>query len=267
MSPSQSLRLEGTHITRLPEGKVKRLLPEPIEDLEAKEVYQDLLLPKRGDRPYVLINMVSSLDGKATVNGKSGPIGGPIDRIVMRKLRVRADAVLVGASTLRSEKLTLSVTSDLALQRASLGLKPQPLAVLTTISGELPLEDNLLDAAFDNVLVIATPSTPSARIKEISDLASVEIAASLEETLKILKERYSVDVLLVEGGPSLNYALMSQGLVDELFLTLAPKLLGGKSNSALTILEGPPFNQSVRLKPVSIHVAEGELFLRYRNED
>ncbi len=262
----QSLRLEGTRITEPPEREVARLLPEPAERLKVAEVYHDIFFPKLEQRPYVLINMVSSLDGKAVVKGTAGSIGGVIDRMVMRNLRAHADAVMIGASTLRAEKLTLSVTQDLARQRVLRGLEPEPLSVLTTVSGNLPLEKHLLDSTFDNLLVFVSPSTPSLSVKRLSSLASVETVTTLNETLQVLKQRYAVDVLLVEGGPSLNHALVSEHLVDELFLTLSPKLLGGESNSMPTILEGPTLEKTIHASPVSIHAARGELFLRYTLE-
>ena len=242
------------------------MLPEPPERLKAVAVYHDVFFPKLEERPYVLINMVSSLDGKAAVEGAAGSIGSAIDRAVMRNLRAHADAVMIGASTLRAERLSLSVTQDLAQQRVSLGLKPQPLAVLITVSGDLPLENHLLDATSDNLLVFASPSTPSLSLKKISSLASVEISTGLYETLQVLKEQYAVDVLLVEGGSSLNHALVSEDLVDELFLTLSPKLLGGEANSTPTIIEGPSLEETIHANLVSIHAASGDLFLRYALE-
>jgi riboflavin biosynthesis pyrimidine reductase len=81
----------------------------------------------------------------------------------------------------------------------------------------------------------------------------------------ILQYEYSVEVLLVEGGPSLNHSLVSKNLVDELFLTLAPKLLGGTRSGILTLLEGPGFSPSKSLKAdlVSVYFSDDELYLRY----
>jgi 2,5-diamino-6-(ribosylamino)-4(3H)-pyrimidinone 5'-phosphate reductase len=79
-----------------------------------------------------------------------------------------------------------------------------------------------------------------------------------------LKGRYGVDALLVEGGPTLNYSLISLGLADELFLTLAPKVLGGEVPNSLTVVEGPLLRPNgIEPKIVSIHLCDGELFLRY----
>lgn len=220
--------------------------------------------------------MVASVDGKATVGGKAGSIGSPTDRILMRTLRVHADAVMTGAGTLRAERLTLAVPESFASLRESLGFPPQPLAVVATVSGDIPLEANLIGFSSDNLLVLASSETPEERLATLALQASIEVVAPREArttgpnldltvALEILKSRYAVDVLLVEGGPALNHALVSAGLADELFLTLAPKLLGSTRSNASTILEGPILQsqESPKLELISIHLSESELFLRY----
>jgi 2,5-diamino-6-(ribosylamino)-4(3H)-pyrimidinone 5'-phosphate reductase len=258
--------------------------------MEAEDVYTDISLPRHGEatRPYVVINMISSVDGKATVDGKVGPMGSRIDRTVMRTLRSQADAVMVGAGTLRAEKLTLSIPDPLARTRASRGLNPRPLAVVLTRSGDLPLPENLVDYAPDNLLILASPETTKARLADLSALARVEVVELSRDTgasappldpgldvkraLTILKKRHAVDVLLVEGGPSLNHDLIREGLADELFLTIAPKLIGGVISGtkpdALTILEGPALSRREHqegkgLRLMSIYLSNNELFLRY----
>jgi 2,5-diamino-6-(ribosylamino)-4(3H)-pyrimidinone 5'-phosphate reductase len=222
----------------------------------------------------VLINVVASLDGKATFCGKAASIGSPTDRMLMRALRARVDAVMTGGGTLRAEKLSLAVPENLARAREARGLKPQPLAVIATATGDVPLQTNLLDSSPDNLLVIASPETSEERLAYLSSRASVEIVTqetsapgirpNLTGALEALKERYAVEVLLVEGGPALNYSLVSLGLVDELFLTLAPKLLGGERPDALTMLEGLLLSPNdIEPKLVSVHLFEDELFLRY----
>jgi 2,5-diamino-6-(ribosylamino)-4(3H)-pyrimidinone 5'-phosphate reductase len=229
-------------------------------------------------RPYVLINMVSSLDGKAAVEGKAGSIGSSIDRTLMRTLRAQADAVMIGAGTLRAESLRLNVPEDLARARASRGLEPQPLAVIATASGNIPLRENLLGFSPDNLVILASSETPKDPLSTLSRIATVEVVpkraereAPTEENLvldlafalEILREHYGVGVLLVEGGPALNHALISSNLADELFLTLSPRLLGGEES--LTILEGSilPSTVSHVRNLTSIYLAGDELFLRY----
>ena len=252
-------------------------MPEPSAHLAAEDVYTDVFFAYRKARPYVLINMISSLDGKVAVSGKAGSLGSFVDRIVMRNLRACADAVMIGAGTLRAEKLTLAIPEDHARAREareSRGLKPQPLAVVATVSGDVPLQENLLGSSPENLLIFASSETPREHLVTLSSHALVEIVAEesskpgrqldVEEALIILKKRYGVNVLLIEGGPALNHALVSSGLADELFLTLAPKLLGGERLGTLTILEGPALApQNNEWKLIASHLSNDELFLRY----
>ncbi len=277
MSPSPSHRCTGTLITAPHEGEVLRLFPEPTRRLAAEDVYSDLRFPVQNTRPYVLINMVASLDGKTTIDGKAGTIGSPTDRLIMRTLRARVDAVMVGSGTLRAEKLRLDVPEDLARARTSLGLKPQPLAIIVAGSNDIPLEENLLGSSPDNLLILTSPETPKERFSALSSHARIEViepeveASSglrldLVRALKTLKQLYAVGVLLVEGGPSLNHTLVSSGLADELFLTLSPKLLGGDRSKPLAIVEDAaslPTKESSTARLISIHLCNHELFLRY----
>jgi 2,5-diamino-6-(ribosylamino)-4(3H)-pyrimidinone 5'-phosphate reductase len=277
MSPYPSRKFTGTLITALPdelpsEKDVLKLFPEPVASLAVEDVYSNISFPKREKRPYVIINMVCSLDGKVVHEGKASQIGSSTDRAVMRTLRAHADAVMVGAGTLRAEKLRLDVPEDLSRERESRGLKPQPLAVIASTSGDVPLEKNLLGSSPDNLLILVTPTVPQSRLAALSRVASVEIMPDetgdlhLDPTdaLKVLKKRHAVDVLLIEGGPTFNHALISSGLADELFFTLAPILLGGEKPEALNILEGRPLIQKTEQPElISIHLSGNELFLRY----
>jgi riboflavin-specific deaminase-like protein len=240
-----------------------RLYPLPARELLAEGIHEELELPHESlrdpSRPYVIINMVSSVDGKTTMEGKASHIGSETDRRVMRTLRSGADAVMIGAGTLRAEKLSLS------LDDSSI---PQPLAVIATRTGDLPLE-NLIVGESQEVLVITTQEAPQDledRLGEIARVLRVSATPSgtinLGEAFEILKTELAVEVLLVEGGPSLNHTLISSSLADELLLTLAPKLLGGTPYGIPSILDGPA-RVTLDMNLLSVHLAGDELFLRY----
>jgi 2,5-diamino-6-(ribosylamino)-4(3H)-pyrimidinone 5'-phosphate reductase len=246
-----------------------RLYPLPSQELPADGIYEDLDLPppKRRDhfRPYVIINMVSSVDGKTTIEGKASRIASETDRRLMRTLRSKADAVMVGAGTLRAEKLSLG------LDEFSSGT--QPLAVVVTGTGDVPLETNLIANERQEVLVVTAQDAPEnniARLRERAQVLLVPVGQSggvdLEVTLEALKSRRGVELLLVEGGPRLNHSLVSQDLANEIFLTLSPTLIGGELPDALTILAGGnlPQPRIPGLLLVSVHSCNGELYLRYR---
>jgi 2,5-diamino-6-(ribosylamino)-4(3H)-pyrimidinone 5'-phosphate reductase len=252
-------------------GKILRLYPLPAQELVAESIYEDLELPPPGrrdySRPYVIMNMVSSIDGRTAIGGKASRIGSETDRRVMRTLRSKADAVMIGAGTLRAEKMSLGLDE---LSRAA-----QPLAVIVTKTGNVPLGTNLIIGERQEVLVITAEDASEADIKTLREHASVlrlqatsAGGVSLEEALKELEATRGVELLLVEGGPRLNYSLVSRGLADELFLTLASKLLGSTGSDALTLLEGPKFSlpTSPKAELVSIHLSDNELYLRYRFE-
>ena len=236
-------------------GKILRLYPLPAQEISA--IYEDLELPpperRDASRPYVIINMVASVDGRIALKGKASRIGSQTDRQTMLTLRSKADAVMIGAGTLRAEKLSLGL-DDPAV--------PQPLAIIATTTGDPPLANNLIVSEQQEVLVIAPEdiTVHSGGVLRLSADRSGNI--DLTEALRTLQAEHAVDLLLVEGGPSLNYSLISQNLADELFLTLAPKLLGGTLDESLAILDGPVLaTRDINL--VSAHLAGDELFLRY----
>jgi riboflavin biosynthesis pyrimidine reductase len=231
-------------------SKATRLYPLPAREIPAGAIYDDLELPPVGrrrdpSRPYVIINMVASVDGKTAVGGKASPLGTDVDRQTMRNLRSRADAVMIGANTLRAEKLSLGL--DVPSHR------PQPLAIIATKSGDVPLERNLILGEGQELILLSPGESES-----LSDYVN------LGEDLVRLKAERGVDLLLVEGGPTLNRALVSGSLADELFLTLAPKLLGADASEARTILDGGPLSPDAPTPNLlSVYLADHELFLRY----
>ena len=245
---------------------VLRLYPPPWREVSA--VYEDLSLPPTGRRgawrPYVIINTVSSVDGRTTIEGKAAGIGSATDRRTMRILRSRADAVMIGAGTLRAEKLSLGLDEADGVS--------QPLAIIVAHTGEVPLEEHLIVKGEQEVLILLSDAAPGWVVERLRNRAPVMRAPAdstgavdLEAALRTLRAERDIESLVVEGGPGLNHALISRQLVDELFVTVAPELLGGSADQTLTLLRGPALQARDRptLDLVSIHLADGELFLRY----
>ena len=238
------------------------LYPEPRALAGEEGIYHDLRLPHAGSslRPYVIVNMVSSVDGRSSVGGKASGIGIRADREAMRALSSRVDAVMVGAGTLRAEKLNLGLDDPGARQ---------PLAVIVGGAGDLPVREHLVGRQQD--VILAVPEGARVAVETDPDRVTVIETPNAEEgrvdlgwLLKHLKAEHAVDRLLVEGGPSLNRAMIDAGLVDELFLTLAPKLLVGREAAILRgeAAGAPGVSRSLNL--LSVHSSGSELFLRYR---
>ena len=198
------------------------------------------------------------------MEGKASGLGSATDRRTMRTLRSKADAVMVGAGTLRAERLSLGLDRTDGL--------PQPLAIIVTDTGEVPLKEHLIVDGGQEVLILLSDAASKRIVERLSTLAPVMRAPAdstgavdLETALRTLKAERGVDSLVVEGGPGLNHALISLNLVDELFLTVAPELLGGSADQTLTLLRGPtlPARDRPTLDLISIHLSDDELFLRY----
>jgi riboflavin biosynthesis pyrimidine reductase len=214
------------------------------------------------DRPFVLLNMVSTIDGRAQVHGRTGELGEDADLEMLLELRVLADAVLIGTGTLRVEGYARLVGSEeRRARREAAGLSPDPPAVLLSRSLDLPWDAGLFAAPEQPVLVY-TREDAEAEVPEVA--APVEVVrladASPTAMLADLRAR-GIAALLSEGGPTLNSALLVEGLVDELFLTIAPVITG--EVGAIRSVEGEGIGEAVRARPVWVLRAQGELFLRY----
>jgi len=233
-------------------------------------IYEDIQLPrgtrKKTTRPYVFLNMVESTDGKTAIEGKASRLGTTVDRSVMRALRSRADAVMVGGGTVRAERLSLSLDSG--------DTRAVPRAVILTNTGDLPLESNLVRDHRQDVLVLLSDSADKDVEKRLGRLAEIRRVPATQSgtidvanALEIMKSRYGVDILLCEGGPALNHALISANLADELFVTMAPVLVGANTpEEPGTLLKDDPGDPKA-LRLISSQVAGDELFLRYSIEE
>lgn len=213
----------------------------------------------REERPLVAMNFVTTLDGRATIEGRSGPIGSDADTEMLLGLRTRFDAVMIGAGTMRAELYgPLVKKQETRERRERIGVQPQPLMVLVSGRLDLPWEAPLF-AAGGEVLIFTSSETEPPETQSRVEVVRHPGAVNLAEALRHLRER-DVRALLCEGGPHLHEQLQADRLVDDLFLTIAPKLSGGE---APRIVEGP-LPEVVELELAWLLEQEGELFARYR---
>jgi 2,5-diamino-6-(ribosylamino)-4(3H)-pyrimidinone 5'-phosphate reductase len=237
--------------------------------------YARLVLPEPPpERPFVYLNMVTSVDGKATVEGTERGLGSADDKRMMQELRAHADAVMNGATTLRlSGSSPLVHAKELRQQRAERGLQRQPLGVIVSRSGELPLDAEFFTSRRFDTVVFLTDTTPAERVDAVRATGRhVEIVPdrpdNMGAVLDALRHRYGVRHLLCEGGPTVNRALLQARAADELFLTLAPWLVAGSGN--LTVVEGWPYGRDdmprLHLRELLHDQATDELYLRYAVE-
>jgi riboflavin-specific deaminase-like protein len=241
---------------------VRRLLPEPGETTVAEQLaaldLKPLALP---DRPYLVLNFASTLDGRATIDGKSGPIGSRTDMEMLQRLRTRVDAVMIGAGTMRAERYGRMV-SDPALRayRERTGLTHDPLAVIVSNRLELPWDAPLFADGGGRVVVFTASEEEPPETATPVTIVRHEGGVELAEALRWLLTERGIRSVLCEGGPILHGRLREEGLADELFLTIAPKLAGGEGPR---ILEGA-LPDVIELELAWLLEADGELFGRYR---
>lgn len=231
--------------------------PRPLSDADVLDAYP---MP---DRQWLRVNFVSSVDGAVTLDGRSGGLGGPGDRRVFGLLRVACDAVLVGAGTVRVERYTAMVMPEhLRRLRLAQGRTADPVLAVVTRRLDLDPEHPLFrHAPLRPVLVTTSVAARAAgqRYAEVADVVGIgpshaDLGAAIEEMAG-----RGLRHVLCEGGPHLLGSLLGRDLVDELCLTLAPKLVGP---GAGRIIAGPP--SAVREMALSqILASDGELFLRY----
>jgi riboflavin-specific deaminase-like protein len=238
--------------------EIERLYPSS----ERVSVADDLGDLRLGDhapdgRPYLVLNMIESLDGRTTVNGTVRELTSSIDQARLFGLRAQADAVLVGAGTVRAERYRRVLPDDVE--------GPRPLMVIVSGRVDLPEDLPLLERA-DAHLVIATTGDRKlefkhrARVEYLSVPAATGDGVDVSALGRALRDQYGVRSIVCEGGPRLNDDLFAAGLVDELFVALAPTLVGAGER---TLVDAAKAVGPRRARLVSAATAEDYLFLRY----
>lgn len=248
----------------------------------------DFRLPLKAQPPYVIGNFVSTIDGVVSLNEQGHTGGGPIsgflasDHVLMGILRAAADAIIVGAGTLRDEPghswtaeyIYPAFAQEYRDLRQALGKTAFPLNVLVSASGNIDLSQGLFQRGEVPALIITTPEGEKhVRTQEVPSwvqLASIQPqqggSISAQNILTLVEQTCHGQLFLTEGGPQLLNAFLNEGLLDELFLTLAPQLAGHIHNDQRpAIVMGTHFAPERPLWSTlqSARLVGSHLFLRY----
>jgi riboflavin-specific deaminase-like protein len=241
---------------------VRRLLPDQAETTVAEQLGGlELTELAHDDRPYLILNFATTLDGRATIAGRSGPIGSDTDTEMLHRLRTRVDAVMIGAGTMRAERYGRMVSDpQFRAYRERSGLSRDPLAVLVSNRLELPWDAELFtDGGGRVVIFTASEEAPPETATPVTLVRHPE-GVDLDRALAWLLAERGIRSVLCEGGPTLHGRLRESGLADELFLTIAPKIAGGEGPR---VLEGALADVD-QVELTWLLESEGELFARYR---
>jgi 5-amino-6-(5-phosphoribosylamino)uracil reductase len=242
----------------------RQLLPKPAT-VELLDLLYSLDLATRAsdELPYTIVNFISSADGRVTFQGRSGALGDDGDKAIFHGLREQVDAVLVGTGTLRVEHYGRIIRKpERHRRREQAGRHPDPLACIVTRTGEVPFEAPLFEEPEQRVAVFSAVELDVSTLAAQVDVITLDPGElTLTTVLRRLRLDYGVASLLCEGGPMMFGSLLVEGLADELFLTIAPKLTGG--GAAPTIAAGPELPELIGLTPLWLLENNGAFYLRY----
>ncbi|WP_328470483.1 pyrimidine reductase family protein [Streptomyces sp. NBC_00448] len=246
---------------------MQQLFPPPGPDTaNPVDLVHTYAYPPREAGPYLRANMVSSLDGAATHDGTSTALSSAADMRIFGTLRALADAVVVGAETVRNEGYRPGkARPSFAERRAADGQTPAPAIAVISRRLDLDFAAPLFTAATTPTLVLtgagadrkelAAAEAAGARVVVAGDGDGVDPARAVRELAALGLSR-----LLHEGGPRVLAQFAAAGVVDELCLTVAPFAVGG---DAPRIMNGPGVAGPARFVPVSVLEEDGFLFTRY----
>lgn len=246
---------------------MRQLFPEAIDDVDPLDLYPGDERPRPAHRPWLMANMVASVDGAIAIDGLSGALGGEPDRVVFRAVRASCDWIVVAAGTARAERYGIPRSTDtVARRRTAAGRAAAPR--LAVVTGSVELDPGLPMFAERHrdeppVVVLTGTTPPSERVAALDGLAEIVPLAAPRPTPELVLDelgRRGADVVLAEGGPTFNGQLVTAGLVDELCLTLSPQLVGGDSSR---IVAGATGATPAPLELVRLLEADGVLFARY----
>jgi riboflavin biosynthesis pyrimidine reductase len=236
---------------------LQRLIDRTGSALPPEDLYTRMDFPEPPeDRPYLLINMVATADGKILLGdlGDSAVgVGGPTDQMLFRRLQYLPDATLLGGATLRASQVIYP---------------PEKPRYTVTRTGDVPLDNRFFRDAPDRAFVLAPEDLPAEvceRIRRKTNLIQIgQEEVDLTAALRFLRQERGVRTLLCEGGAKLNDCLLRLGLADELFLTLTPKLKGGAHLPTVVDGSGFPRQTYLPLHILSLYHDEDEVYFRYR---
>lgn len=242
----------------------RQLFPEGGR-VELEEALDSVRVPPRAaeDRPYVLVNFISTADGRATFEGRSGELGDEGDRALFHGLRERSDAILVGTRTVGVERYGRVLgRAERRERRLAQGRSAEPLACLVSRSGRVPADIPLFAEPEARIVIFTAAELELDEAQAQVEVVKLDAGAlTLTTVLRRLRSDHEIELLLCEGGPMMFGSLLEEKLVDELFLTVSPRLAGGGSSP--TISSGTELSTLRPLRLGWILERENFLYLRY----
>lgn len=225
------------------------------------------------DRPYVILDMIASADGKTVIEGNEAGLGSRTDRRLLHELRLHADVVLGGAGTLRATGASPRLyDEDLEALRLARGKSRMPIGAVISGSGDVPLDAAFFTSReFEAHLYLADSAPPERRAAVEATgrpVVIVPAGSAVPAMLRHMRAELGARLVMLEGGPTLNGACFRAGAVDELFLTLGGIVVGGHGLPAAVEMPGVDASREtvtrLELLAAAPNPETDEVYLRYR---
>ncbi len=219
-------------------------------------------------RPFVFINSAMSADGKiSTKERKQVKISGKMDFDRMDALRAGSDAIMVGIGTMLADNPSLTVKSHARrLERKQAGLEENPVRIVVDSRARTPVEADIFIKGEGARIIIVSGSAPTERVERLREKAMIICAGDNEVDLPAAMEELKgmgISRLMVEGGATLNWGMLSAGLVDEIYTFVGNLIIGGKVSP--TLVDGTGFieKEIIRLKLTGTETMEEGVLLKW----
>ena len=249
---------------------MRQLLPTPLESIDVLAMHASDDRPTPAHRPWLMVNMIASVDGASAVDERSGALGGPADKLVFRALRAVSDVILVGAATVRAEGYgPVRLDEEAVAMRRTRGQRDVPRLAIVSGSLDLDVHSAMFAESAEPPVVFTSTGADARRIEALAAVAEVvPLGAELHlaDALRWLRDGGAASVLS-EGGPRVNAQLIDEDLVDEWCQTISPMLVAGSSSRVAHVADagtvGTVGPDRSRLRLARVLEQDDLLFARY----
>ena len=226
-------------------------------------------MKRKRQRPFVVATFAMTVDGKVTTrNFTPVDFTSREDKLHLFRQRVVADAVLLGHTSLKRDNVRLGLPTELQEARTRRGQSRASLRVIVSNEGRIDDRLKIFQSDISPILIFSTKRMPRKKQEALRKKATLHLSnarhVNLAAMLETLRSRYKVRRLACEGGPTLFRALLEQGLIDQLNLTIAPYMFGGAKAPTLTGLSKKFLPASVHCSLIDMRTIGDECFLTYR---
>lgn len=221
------------------------------------------------ERPFIFINSAMSADGKiSTKERKQVRISGKIDFDRMDSLRASSDAIMVGIGTILADNPSLTVKSqDRKLERRQAGLEENPVRIVVDSKARTPLDADIFVKGEGTRIIVVSKSAPAGRVEKLRDKATIVCAGDSEVDLAAAMKKLKamgINRLMVEGGATLNWGMLSAGLVNEIYIFVGNLIIGGKTSPTFADGEGFLETDILKLELIDATRMEEGVLLRWK---